>query len=381
MIELLQRLGYKPRFCVWELTLACNLRCKHCGSYAGEPRDDELSLEEMMRVADELIELGCEKVTLGGGEPTMHPAWHEIGKRLADGGVRVNLISNGWHWTERHLEQARAAGLANAAFSLDGFKDAHDNVRKEGSFDKVVQAIDLCVAGEMPVSVVTHINKLNFQRFPEFRDFLTEHGVASWQLQPGNPSGVMSEHQDMVIQPEDLLWLVPLIAELRTDDVERPIIFPADNVGYYGKYEQAIRDRGAQINFWVGCRAGCQVIGIESNGNIKGCLSLPSARHGKDRFLEGNLREQSMRQIWESPDTFGFNRNFDEAQLVGFCAVCRYRDICRGGCSWTAYSHTESRFDNPYCFYRQAVLHDRQDLLGDETPTEAELEAAKHLKR
>jgi radical SAM protein with 4Fe4S-binding SPASM domain len=381
MIELLQRLGYKPRFCVWELTLACNLRCKHCGSYAGEPRDDELSLEEMMRVADELIELGCEKVTLGGGEPTMHPAWHEIGKRLADGGVRVNLISNGWHWTERHLEQARAAGLANAAFSLDGFKDAHDNVRKEGSFDKVVQAIDLCVAGEMPVSVVTHINKLNCKSFPEFRDFLSEHGVASWQLQPGNPSGVMSEHQDMVIQPEDLLWLVPLIAELRTDDVERPIIFPADNVGYYGKYEQAIRDRGAQINFWVGCRAGCQVIGIESNGNIKGCLSLPSARHGKDRFLEGNLRDQSMREIWESPDTFGYNRNFDEAQLMGFCAVCRYRDICRGGCSWTAYSHTESRFDNPYCFYRQAVIHDRQDLLGDEEPTEAELEAAKHLKR
>ena len=36
MIELLSRLGYYPRFCVWELTLACNLRCLHCGSFAGD---------------------------------------------------------------------------------------------------------------------------------------------------------------------------------------------------------------------------------------------------------------------------------------------------------------------------------------------------------
>ena len=79
--------------------------------------------------------------------------------------------------------------------------------------DKVVEAIDGCVAAGMPTSVITHINRLNHHGLPELRDFLAEHGVASWQLQPGNPSGVMSEHHEMVIQPEDLLWLVPQIAQ------------------------------------------------------------------------------------------------------------------------------------------------------------------------
>lgn len=381
MIELLRRLGYYPRFCVWELTLTCNLRCRHCGSYAGDPRPDELSTEECYRVADELAALGCEKVTLGGGEPTMRPEWAELGKHLVDRGVTVNIISNGWHWTERHLEKAKWAGLLNVAFSLDGFEDAHDQVRRQGSFQKVVAAIDLCVGAGMPTSIITHINKLNARSLPAFRDFLHDHGVASWQLQPGNPSGAMCENQELVIAPEDLLWLVPEIAELRGDAVERPLIFPADNLGYYGIHEQALRDRGAKIDFWIGCRAGCQVIGIESNGGIKGCLSLPSSRHGRDLFSEGNLRESSLQEIWCREGAFAYNRAFKEEQLAGFCAVCRYRDICRGGCSWTAYSHTGTRFDNPYCFYRQAVEHRRYDLLGDDRPSEAELAALPELKR
>jgi radical SAM protein with 4Fe4S-binding SPASM domain len=375
MIELLERLGYYPRFCVWELTLACNLRCLHCGSFAGERRPDELSLEECERIADELAALGCEKLTLGGGEPTMHPQWAELGKRLVDQGVTVNIISNGWHWTRQHVEKARWAGLLNVAFSLDGFEEAHDKVRRADSYRRVIDAIDLSVAEGVPTSVITHINRLNARSLRALRDMLHDHGVASWQLQPGNPSGVMCEHQELVIAPEDLLWLVPEIAALRTDDVERPIVFPADNVGYYGIHEHAIRERGARIDFWIGCRAGCQVIGIESNGNIKGCLSLPSARHGRDQFLEGNLRDRSLKELWCREGAFAFNRGFRVDQLGGFCAVCRYRDICRGGCAWTAYSHTGTRFDNPYCFYRQAVAHRRFDLLGDDQPSAEELAA------
>ena len=373
MIELLRRLGFRPRFCVWELSLACNLRCLHCGSYAGACRDDELSYQECLGVVDELASLGCEKITLGGGEPTLHPQWHELGKRLTDRGVRVNMISNGWRWEAEHLDRARYAGLTNVAFSLDGFETAHDTIRRKDSYRRVVEAIDLCVSGGMPTSVVSHVNQYNYKDLRAFRDMLAERGVGSWQIQLGSPSGTMSEHRDLVVAPEDLLWLVPLIAELRTDAVARPVVCPADNVGYFGMYEQALRRRGSAIDVWIGCRAGCQVIGIESNGNVKGCLSLPSARHKNDLFVEGNLRESALQQIWKSPEAFPFNRHFREDLLGGFCGVCRYRDICRGGCAWTAYSHTRNRFDNPYCFYRQAVLNRRFDLLGDDEPNAEEL--------
>lgn len=380
MLDLIKRLGFYPRFCVWELTLACNLKCRHCGSFAGARRDRELSSEECDKIADDLAAMRCEKLTLGGGEPTLHPRWHEIGKRLSDQGVKVNIISNGWNWTKAQVEKAAQAGLKNVAFSLDGFEKAHDFIRREDSFRRVVAAIDVSISMGMPVSVVSHINTLNYRDLERLRVLLAEHGVSSWQLQLGIPSGSMCENQQLVIQPEDLLWLIPQIAHMRSEPAARPSIFPADNIGYFGRYEKALRDRGAQISFWIGCRAGCQVVGIESDGNVKGCLSLPSSMHGKDLFSEGSLREQPLPILWNRPDAFAFNRNFSLDQLGGFCAVCRYRDICRGGCAWTAYSHTKNRFDNPYCFYRQALHHRRFDLLADEQPTEEELAAIERIE-
>lgn len=378
MIELWQRLGRVPRYCVWELTLACNMRCQHCGSFAGTPRDDELSPAELLSIADQLTEMGCEKVTLSGGEPTLCPTWPEVGRRLSDRGVRVNIISNGWSWSEIELDRARDAGLRDVAFSLDGLLASHDRVRRAGSFDRVVEAVTLCVAGGIPTSVITLMNQLNKNELGVLRAKLADLGVTVWQVQLGNPSGEMSKRRETVIPPEDLLWLVPELAALCRDG-GRPAVRVAENVGYYGKYETAIRgSRDPRIPVWIGCSAGWQSLGIESNGNLKGCLSLPSSRHGHDRFVEGNLRERRLDAIWNDDSAFAFNRGLDAGQLAGFCGRCRYRDICRAGCIWTAFSHTGSRYDNPYCFYRQAVAKGRYDLL-DEEPTAEEIAAGGSL--
>lgn len=366
MIEVLKRLGYYPRFCVWELTLACDLRCQHCGSIAGRPRADELTPDEAQDVARQLAAMKCERLTLSGGEPTLRPDWDRIARTLSSSGVRVNIITNGWSWSPEHTRRAMDAGLENAAFSLDGPEPAHDRVRaRQGSYARVMAAIDDCVRQGLAASVVTHINALNMHAMPEFRQTLHEHGVRSWQIQIGNPVGSMSQHRDIVFREQDLLWLVPQLAELKTSGPRRPVIYPSDNVGYYGKFERTLRDRGAKICFWIGCRAGCQVVGIESNGNVKGCLSLPSSMHNIGEFVEGNLRQHTLAAIWNRKGAFDFNRNYDVSRLEGFCGTCRLNDICRGGCSWSAWCRSGSRFDNPLCFYRVAVQHERWDLIDD----------------
>jgi radical SAM protein with 4Fe4S-binding SPASM domain len=373
MIELLRQVGFTPRSCVWELTLACNLRCKHCGSIAGKRREDELSLEENLDLADQLAALGCKRITLSGGEPTLHPNWDTIGKRLVDRGVRVNLISNGWHWDASHVARAKAAGLCGAAFSVDGFRAEHDDFRQAGSFDRVMAAIDACVTGGLPVAVNTTVHKKNQHCLRELREFLIGRGVFSIQVQLATASGNMNEHRDLVVDPADLVTLVPELASLCRLNHRRFFMAASDDIGYYGKPEQGLRDDGGELPFWLGCRAGCQVIGIESNGTIKGCLSLPSSMHGENRFVEGNVREKTLAEIWNGKNAFAFTRLFSEKQLTGFCRVCRYREFCRGGCSWTVHTHTkEGGEGNPFCFYFQAVKQGRLDLLTEE-PTAAEL--------
>lgn len=342
------------------------MSCFHCGSFAGVPREGELTTEEAVRLADELAALGCKKVTLSGGEPILRPDWYIIARRFVDLGVRTNIISNGWNWSDEHVRVAKDVGLATVGFSLDGFENTHDTVRCGGSFKRVVSALQNCRAGGLVTGVVTHVNRLNMHDLTPLREFLGGLGASAWQVQIGNPSGSMRKHPELVVPPEEILRLVPEIAGLREDVGSRPVIHPGDNVGYYGVFEKALRDQGAQIDFWIGCRAGCSVIGIESNGNVKGCLSLPSALHGKDVFVEGNVRDTPLAELWCREGAFPYNRTFDMQNLGGFCAVCRYNDICRGGCAWTAYSHTENRWDNPYCFYRQAVIAGRFDLLGED---------------
>ncbi|HEX7598854.1 MAG TPA: radical SAM protein, partial [Polyangia bacterium] len=292
MIEVLRRVGFFPRACVWELTLACNLRCKHCGSIAGERRADELTLDECLRVAGELVELGCRRITLSGGEPTLYPAWDQVGKRLVELGARVNLISNGMTWSPRQVELAQKAGLCGVAFSIDGFEKEHDEFRTKGSFERVVRAIDVSVAAGLPVSVNTTINRLNQAQLPALRRFLMDHHAFAWQLQFATATGNMGEHRDLVSPPEDLLWLVPQIAELCRINCPEFKIYPSDDIGYFGRFEPDLRDGDAAMPFWLGCRAGMQVIGIESGGDVKGCLSLPSSVLGERRFIEGNVRQK-----------------------------------------------------------------------------------------
>ena len=61
---------------------------------------------------------------------------------------------------------------------------------------------------------------------------------------------------------------------------------------------------GGEWTFWRGCHAGLNSLGIEANGAIKGCPSLPTTA-----YTGGNIREHSLRDIITQTDELNFNRN------------------------------------------------------------------------
>jgi radical SAM protein with 4Fe4S-binding SPASM domain len=68
-----------------------------------------------------------------------------------------------------------------------------------------------------------------------------------------------------------------------------------------------------------------------------------------ERFIEGNLREKSLREIWEDPDAFAYNRRFTTDQLTGKCASCPRGDVCAGGCRSYNYFTTGKLYENCLC--------------------------------
>jgi radical SAM protein with 4Fe4S-binding SPASM domain len=372
MIKLLKKYGFYPRVAVWELTLRCNLNCRHCGSKAGKARRDELSLPQALRLAEQLAELRCRYMTLSGGEPLLRRDWALIAEKLVDLGVTTGMISNGTLWSKEVAATVKTVGLESVAFSVDGFQEAHEYQRRvKGQWAQVFRAIDSAVSRGIRVSVVTTINNRNLRELEGLRELLREHGVGRWQVQFATPTGNMAENRSLVMDPKDVLYAVPLIARMCRDN-QRPKVYPGHDVGYYGEPEEMLRDPKATIPFWTGCSAGCSVIGIESNGNIKGCLSLPSILNDEDAFIEGNVRDTPLREIWFRKGAFKYNREFTLDQLGGFCRTCDYAEICRGGCTWSCYAEKGFVRDNPYCYWRQLKLKEAAEAAGGEQKEAAE---------
>ncbi len=353
MIKLLKKLGFTPRVAVWELTLQCGLRCRHCGSRAGKARDDELSLGEALDLCRQLAAAKCRFVTLSGGEPLMRKDWPLIAEKLIELGITTGMISNGILFNAKTARLAKTIGLESVAFSLDGFQETHEYQRRvKGQWQNVLDAIEHAKAAGLKVSLVTTVNNRNMEELPALREFIRDRGVKRWQLQFATPTGNMADNRSLLMQPEDLLTVVPLISKMCADG-EMPRVYPGHDVGYYGEPEEGLRTHAPDIPFWTGCSAGCSVLGIESNGNIKGCLSLPSEMNGTDRFIEGNIRKTSLAEIWNRKGAFAYNREFTVESLGGFCRTCDYAEVCRGGCTWTTYAEGGPVRDNPYCYWRQ----------------------------
>jgi radical SAM protein with 4Fe4S-binding SPASM domain len=337
-VFIVEKFPYHPKVAGWELTLACNMNCIHCGSSAGLPRPDELSTEEGLSLIDQLTDLGLQVMTLSGGEPLLHPSWETYAKRLSSAGVDTYIITNGL-LLEKFAERIRQTGVRRISVSIDGLEETHNFIRNNPkSFEKALRGIKAANDAGLFTGAVTHISKANIDEMERMYQLFKEINIKLWQIQITFKMGRMKENDDFSLAPESLSRVASFINEKQRID-DGITVVAGDNVGYYGNLP--IRDKS-----WKGCFAGRHLLGIDADGAIKGCLSLPR------EFVEGNIREEPLRTIWEDVNRFRYNRYFSEDMLQGYCKGCPKGDPCRAGCVVTAYSSTGDRFSNPYCLFR-----------------------------
>jgi radical SAM protein with 4Fe4S-binding SPASM domain len=99
------------------------------------------------------------------------------------------------------------------------------------------------------------------------------------------------------------------------------------------------------VKGWHGCQAGITTLGIQSNGNILGCLALG------DNFVEGNIRTRPLDDIWYDDSSFSYARHVKRSDIGNDCRNCAYSSLCRGGCSSVSYAMTGTLHQDPYCLH------------------------------
>lgn len=340
-----------PRYVVWELTLKCDLACRHCGSRAGAARQRELTLAECRDVVEELVALGTQEIVFIGGEAYLHPQWLGVVEHAAAKGVRCLMTTGGRRFTPALAQRAANAGLAQVSVSIDGLPATHDHLRAvPGSFEAALQTLRNARAAGIGITANTQFNRLNLPEIESLADLLLAEGIEAWQVQITGPMGRAADGRDWLLQPFELLDLVPRLAAVARRAKPGCNVVAGNNLGYFGPHESDLRAG----SYFHGCVAGRYVLGIESNGDIKGCPSLPSAP-----YVGGNVRLRPLADIWADTESLGFTRRDRTDELWGHCATCHYASVCQGGCSWTAHTLLGRRGNMPYCFHRAEQLKAR----------------------
>src|SRR5829696_1258723 len=122
-----------PVSVVWEITLACDLACSHCGSRAGR--------------------------------------------------MRCDLQTGGRNLTEDRVASAAAAGLCGVGISIDGLGATHDKIRGfPGSYARAIEALRRVRAHGLSAAVNSQINAYTLPQLRELMDVIIEAGATNWQL-------------------------------------------------------------------------------------------------------------------------------------------------------------------------------------------------------
>ncbi|PZV20510.1 MAG: nif11-class peptide radical SAM maturase 3 [Leptolyngbya sp.] len=346
---------HRTSYAVWEITLKCNLACSHCGSRAGQARAQELSTAEALDLVRQMAEVGITEVTLIGGEAFLRPDWLQIAVAINQAGMRCTMTTGGFGISLDMAHKMKQAGIATVSVSVDGLEATHDRLRgRKGSWNFAFQTMAHLRQVGIPFGCNTQINRLSAPEFPSIYEHIRDAKAKAWQIQLTVPMGNAADQADLLLQPYELLDLYPMLARVAQRAYQEGVqLQPGNNIGYYGPYERLLRGRGqgSEWTFWQGCAAGLSTLGIEADGAIKGCPSLPTAA-----YTGGNIRERSLRDIVESTAELRFNLGAGTPQgtehLWGFCQTCEFAELCRGGCTWTAHVFFNRRGNNPYCHHR-----------------------------
>jgi len=339
----LSKNSYIPESVNIELTLACNLRCLHCGSGAGKARKKELEFGEFKNLFKGLQKLGCKEVCLLGGEPFLRKDWYEIGASARDCGMEIVFITNGWTINRKIIDGLKRLGkISRIGVSLDGASpEIHDKIRgRKGSFERAWKSALMLRDAGFETGVITTLSKLNFSQIEPMKDLLFGMNI-TWQLQVASPHGLRF-NKELVLDRLEFYEAGKKISHYRNT-------IPANDLPVCGSHDfgyfSSFLTRYGELPEWHGCSAGIHTLGIMSDGSVKGCL----CQH--DDFIEDNIRKRNIEEIWNDEKLFSRNRKFRYSMLEGTCKGCKYGNECRAGCSNLSYTITGLIYDNPYCFH------------------------------
>ena len=315
----------------WEVTLACNLRCRHCLSSSAEPAPHELSTAEALELVEQLHLEGVFQINFGGGEPFMRPDFMQILDACHERGIMTCISTNGTLITKELIEQLSHTKMVAIQVSLDGAKKATcEAIRGKGTYEAAIKALELLALSKIPSSINTVLTADNADEIQDLQKLANHMGV-TLRISRFRPSGRGADNwEELRPTPSQLLNFSAWLSEnenIRTGD------------SFFSLTSQERQGLGLNL-----CGAAKLTCCVSPTGKVYPCAFLQS-----DRFEAGDLRHNSFKEIWDDSEIFASFRGL----RIHSCEDCQRFDQCHGGCPAVAY-HLKDDIEggDPECLER-----------------------------
>ncbi|MGB5983704.1 MAG: mycofactocin radical SAM maturase [Desulfobacterales bacterium] len=303
----------------WEVTYACNLGCIHCLSDSGEKGKSELDTEACRRIIDDLAAMKVFQFNIGGGEPFMRPDFLDLMDYAHRKGM-VTCISTNGTLIDREIARRLDHRLVYIQVSLDGATpESNDPIRGQGSFEKVVHALECLRERDIEVSINTVLTRLSFPELDLLNSLAAAYG-AKLRVSRFRPSGRGKESWSRLNVSADQMLLF--------SDWLGTHLGVSTGDSFFSVSTEERRSLGLNM-----CGASKLTCCISPEGDVYPCAFLQ-----EDDFRAGTLPVQKFAQIWRFSPVFNSFRDLE----IKSCESCHRFDLCHGGCPAIAY-HTQRK--------------------------------------
>lgn len=333
--------------CHLDLTYCCNQACLHCYNpdaplrrTGGFAANAELTTAEIIKLLDQLVELGVFRIILSGGEATLRRDLLEILHAARKRGFCVELYSNGLGFTDSFVSSLQKLGIHKVSLSLYSHQpQAHDQITGvTGSWDQTVNSFRLLKQHGMQTACKSIPMHNTIDGYFETKDFCATL-ADSVSMDMSVSAGYGNNQTPLELQPTEEQMAAVFSQEIRE-----------------GRFKKQV---SLDLN-QPPCGAGHKSLCIGPDGNIYPCTGFP--------YPLGNIRHDDLSAIWQkSYAGSGFLATLRQITIADFdeCGSHDYCDYCPEVCAGAAWLATGNYRAASQSSCRQAMAYQQAVMLTE----------------
>jgi radical SAM protein with 4Fe4S-binding SPASM domain len=326
-----KRIGKVYDVAEFELTLGCNLRCKHCYISAGVSNRDNLTLREIEDTLDDLYEINKEdirgkRIVLTGGEPFQRKDLLSIVDSIRKRKFTTMINSNGLLIENDQMNYFSNSEDVQICVSLDGTQESHEEIRGKGTYYPTLEKIKELSKRGVPVAINMLCHQGNYKELGSLIE-----DTKDINLQGINPVPVVlmgrakENHLDSVPEKELYQEIFKIIKE------------SPSSISRFNKVSLLNFMTALAVNVKSNyCGTGTR--GTYFISNIGEVYPCPNMRF--NQFNLGNIRKKPFSQIIGGNSIIETLKCLNVDNLNEKCKNCEVKYFCGGFCRGETFANT-----------------------------------------